>query len=112
MTRHEREALIQADALHSEDLARLAARVREECIANEQTATAAFEWLNSECYDLRAEDVRYHDDADVIWRVYSHHMTPPKLRIEGQGSTALQAVRDAMLPKDDPRRSDYQPTKD
>lgn len=73
------------------------------------TEAQALEWLNSECFDLRCETVQFYDDADIIWHVYSHHMAEPKLRIEGTGDNAIAAIKDAMLPKDDPRRRDYVP---
>lgn len=62
-------------------------------------------WLEAECFDLRCESTSVgYDDADIIWVVYSHHMAEPRLRPEGFGRTAIEAIRDAMLPKDDPDR--------
>jgi hypothetical protein len=68
------------------------------------------EWLDANCFDLRCENVPTGgDDADIIWIVYSHHMSKPALRAEGYGKTASKAVADAMLPKGDPKRWDYVP---
>ncbi len=68
------------------------------------------EWLDANCFDLRCENVPSSgDDADIIWIVYSHHMSKPALRAEGYGKTASKAVADAMLPKGDPKRWDYVP---
>ncbi len=68
------------------------------------------DWLESECYDLRCEDVpSFGDDADIIWVVISHHMGKPKERYEGYGKTPERAIRDAMKSKEDPTRWDYVP---
>jgi hypothetical protein len=68
------------------------------------------QWLDANCYDLRCESVPSGgDDADIIWIVYSHHMSKPALRAEGYGKTAAKAIADAMLPKGDPKRWDYVP---
>lgn len=53
-------------------------------------------WLEDNCYDLRCVDCPTGgDDSDVGWRVISHHMDKPNERVEGYGSTPIQALEDA-----------------
>ena len=52
--------------------------------------------LDDECWDLRCVDSPNFDDADIVWEVVSHHMTPPKERIEGCGSTPKAALSAAL----------------
>ncbi len=53
-------------------------------------------WLEDNCYDIRCVDCPTGgDDSDIGWRVISHHMDKPNERVEGYGSTPIQALEDA-----------------
>lgn len=58
----------------------------------------AFDALEKECWSLKCESYSNGDagDAEVGWEVISHHMAKPHERVEGQGSTPLDAIADAF----------------
>jgi hypothetical protein len=57
-------------------------------------------YLEGDCLDLRCEsDSTCGDDADIVWKVYEHHIGKNPLRLIGIGKTPKEAIENAAAPK-------------
>lgn len=63
--------------------------------------------IENECWNVECEDVPTGgDDCDVIWCIYSHHMSKPHKRLEGQGNTIIEAFYNVFSEYEDINEND------